>query len=183
MPQLPPLSLSIVLALALSVAMTVVGVTLLFTHDRTHDELDQWVDFSFSRDTLRRALSYYRFIGYAMTGAYVLFVLSCLHLEWDGYQVFAENNQPGAKPVWAGPFQVMLFALDLVLRGGFFDFMQHFDLGISRVWMNRKAWGFVVYAFVFRMFFGLTLLRILISFVWIYGKIQRMKEASRKVEG
>lgn len=76
----------------------------------------------------------------------------------------------------------MLFALDLVLRGGFFDFMQHFDLRISHVWMNKKAWGFVWYAFVFRMFYGLTLLRILISFIWIYGKIRRARDAARKLQ-
>ena len=183
MPLLPPLSLSIVFALAFSVAMTVIGLTLLFTHDRKHGELEEWVDFSFSRETLRRALGYYRLLGYSMLAAYVLFVLSCLHLQWDGYQVFAENNLRDARPVWAGPFTVMLFALDLVLRGGFFDFMQHFDLGVSHVWMNRQAWGFVAYAFVFRMFFGLTLLRILISFIWLYGKIQRVKEANKRMEG
>lgn len=180
---LPPLSLSIILALALAVAMSVVGVTLLFTHDRKHDELDQWVDFSFSRDTLRQALNYYRLTVYAMILAYVLFVLNCLHLQWDGYQIFAENNLPGARAVWANPGTVMLFALDLVLRGGFFDFMQHFDLGISHVWMNRRVWPFMVYSFVFRMFFGLTLLRILLSFVWIYGKIHRAREAAKRVDG
>ena len=180
---LPPLSLSIVCALALSVAMTVVGLTLLFTHDRKQEDLEQWVDFSFSRETLRQALGYYRLLGYAMAAAYVLFVINCIHLQWDGYQIFAENNQPGAKPIWANPVLVMIFAADLVLRGGFFDFMQHFDWGISHVWMNRKAWGFVWYAFIFRMFFGLTLLRILISFIWMYGKIRRVKEASRRMEG
>lgn len=179
---LPPLSISIIFALALSVAMTVVGTTLLFTHDRKNDELDQWVDFSFSRETLRQALNYYRLIGYAMLAAYILFVINCIHLQWDGYQIFAENNQLGAKPVWANPFQVMLFALDMVLRGGFFDFMQHFDWGVSHVWMNRTNWLFVLYAFVFRMFFGLTLLRILISFIWMYGKIKRIKEAHKKLE-
>jgi hypothetical protein len=181
MPILPPLSLSVIFALALSVAMTVVGLTLFFTHDRKHDDLEQWVDFSFSRETLRQALNYYRLLGYAMVTAYVLFVVNCLHLQWDGYQVFAESNLPGAKPIWAGPITVMLFALDLVLRGGFFDFMQHFDIGVSHAWMNRRAWGFVWYSFIFRMFFGLTLLRILISFIWIYGKIRRVKEASRNI--
>lgn len=179
---LPPLSLSIIFALALAVAMTVVGVTLLFTHDRTQEDLEQSIDFSFSRESLRSAFIYYRVIGYSMIGAYVLFVISCIHLQWDGYQIFAENNTIGAKPTWANPFLVMLFAADLVLRGGFFDFMQHFDLGISHIWMNRKNWGFVWYAFVFRMFFGLTLLRILISFIWIYGKIRRIKEAAKSLE-
>lgn len=182
MTSLPPLSLSIIFALALSVAMTVVGLTLLFTHDRKQEDLEQWVDFSFSRETLRQALGYYRLLGYSMAAAYILFVISCLHLQWDGYQIFAENNQPGAKPIWANPIVVMIFALDLVLRGGFFDFMQHFDVGVSHAWMNRKAWGFVWYAFIFRMFFGLTLLRIIISFIWIYGKIRRMKEVSKGME-
>jgi hypothetical protein len=182
MTVLPPLSLSIVFALVLAVAMSVVGVTLLFTHDRKHEELDQWVDFSFSRETLRQALAYYRLLGYSMIVAYVLFVINCLLLQWDGYQIFAENNLVGARAVWANPVQVMVFALDLVLRGGFFDFMQHFDLGVSHMWMNRRAWGFVWYAFIFRMFFGLTLLRIIISFIWIYGKIHRAREASRRID-
>ena len=43
-------------------------------------------------------------------------------------------------------------------------------------------WGFVGYAFIFRMFFGLTLLRILISFIWIYGKIHRAREASKRLK-
>jgi hypothetical protein len=174
---LPPLSLSILLALALSVAMTVVGVTLLFTHERTQEQFDQWVDFSFSRDTLRKALTYYRVIGISMGVFYVLFVISCLLLQWDGHQLFAN----GQNPTWAGPFTVMMFAFDLVLRGGLFDFMQHFDLSISHVGMNRKAWGFVWYAFIFRMFYGLTLLRILISFVWIYGKIHRARDAASRL--
>jgi hypothetical protein len=179
---LPPLSLSIIFALALGVAMSVVGVTLLFTHERKHEELDQWVDFSFSRETLRQALDYYRLLGYSMIVAYVLFVINCLLLQRDGYQIFAENNLVGARAVWANPVEVMVFALDLVLRGGFFDFMQHFDLGVSHMWMNRRAWGFVWYAFIFRMFFGLTLLRIIISFIWIYGKIHRAREASRNID-
>lgn len=174
---LPPLTLSIVFALAFSVAMMVVALTLFFTHDRNHDDLEQSVDFSFSRDTLRRALNYYRIMGYAMLAAYVLFVISCLHLQWDGHQVFARDGTP----VWAGPFQVMLFALDLVLRGGFFDFMQHFDLKVSQIWMNRNAPAFVVNAFVFRMFFALTLLRMLISFFWIYSKITRVRDAERRI--
>jgi hypothetical protein len=177
MPVLPPLTLSIIFALALSVAMTVVALTLFFTHDRNHEDLEQSVDYSFSTLTMGRALNYYRISGYAMLAAYVLFVASCLHLQWDGHQVFAK----GDTPVWAGPFQVMLFALDLVLRGGFFDFMQHFDLKVSQVWMNRKTWAFVVYAFVFRMFFALTLLRMLISFFWIYSKISRVREAERRM--
>jgi hypothetical protein len=176
---LPPLTLSIVFALAFSVAMMVVALTLLFTHDRNHDDIEQSVDFSFSGETMRRALTYYRILGYAMLAAYVLFVFSCLHLQWDGHQVFERDG----RPVWAGPIQVMLFALDLVLRGGFFDFMQHFDLRVSHVWMNRKAWGFVWYAFVFRMFFALTLLRMLISFFWIYSKITRVRGATRRLEG
>jgi hypothetical protein len=38
--------------------------------------------------------------------------------------------------------------------------------------MNRKAFWFIWYAFIFRMYYGVTLIKILVSFVWIYGKIQ-----------
>lgn len=176
--SLPPLTLSIIFALTFSVAMTVVALTLFFTHDRNHEDLEQSVDYSFSGETMRRALNYYRVLGYAMLAAYVLFVFSCLHLQWEGHQIFARDG----KPVWAGPFQVMLFGFDLVLRGGFFDFMQHFDLHVSQVWMHRGAWGFVVYSFIFRMFFALTLLRMLISFFWIYSKITRVRGATRRLQ-
>lgn len=175
--SLPPLTLSIIFALAFSVAMMVVALTLFFNHDRNHEDLEQSVDFSFSGETMRRALNYYRVLGYAMLAAYVLFVFSCLHLQWDGHQIFARDG----RPVWAGPFQVMLFGLDLVLRGGFFDFMQHFDLRVSQVWMNRSAWGFVLYAFVFRMFYALTLLRMIISFFTIYSKITRVKRVESRL--
>lgn len=175
--SLPPLTLSIMFAIAFSAAMMIVALTLFFTHDRNHEDLEASVDYSFSGETMRRALNYYRVLGYAMLAAYVLFVLSCLHIQWEGHQVFARNG----KAVWAGPIQVMLFGLDLVLRGGFFDFMQHFDLHVSQVWMNRQATWFVWYSFIFRMFFALTLLRMLISFFWIYSKMNRVRAAERRL--
>ena len=80
----------------------------------------------------------------------------------------------------ASPIAVSLFTLDLVLRGGFFDFMQHFDMTLSHVGMNRKTRGFVWYAFMFRMFYGLTMFKILFSFLWIYGKISLNRETRRR---
>ncbi len=175
--MLPPLTLSIIFALAFSLAMMVVALTLFFTHDRNHEDLEASVDYSFSGETMRRALNYYRVLGAAMLAAYVLFVFSCLHIQWEGHQVFARDGTP----TWAGPIQVMLFGIDLVLRGGFFDFMQHFDLHVSQVWMNRQTTWFVWYSFIFRMFFALTLLRMLISFFWIYSKMNRVRAVERRM--
>lgn len=90
----PPLSLSIIFALALAVAMTVVGITLLFTHERTQEQFDQWVDFSFSGATLRQALTYYRVIGISMVVFYVLFMINCLLLQWDGHQILPTALSP-----------------------------------------------------------------------------------------
>ena len=74
-----------------------------------------------------------------------------------------------------------MFTLDLVLRGGFFDFMQHFDMTLSHITMNREVRGFVWYSFLFRMFYGLTMFKILLSFLWIYGKISVNREVRRRV--
>ncbi|MCL4767839.1 MAG: hypothetical protein KJZ80_16550 [Hyphomicrobiaceae bacterium] len=166
---------AVLLALAIAALMIAASVFILFYHDRKHEELDQWVDFSFSRDTLRNALTYYRFMAVSMLVFYVLFTISCLLLQAEGRHIFASGNEP----LHAGPIAASMFTFDLVLRGGFFDIMEHFDLGVSPVAMNRKSLWFVWYAFVFRMFYALTLIKILISFVWIYGKIRMARQVFR----
>jgi hypothetical protein len=160
------MTVPVLLALGLAVAMVGATVFIIFYHDRKHDELDRWVDFAFSGERLRHALMYYRFMAVSMLVFYVLFTISCLLLQADGHAIFAH----GGEPVFAGPIGTSLFALDLVLRGAFFDIMEHFDLGVTATGMNRKAFWFIWYAFIFRMYYGVTLIKILVSFVWIYGK-------------
>jgi hypothetical protein len=167
------MTFAMLLALGLAVAMIATSVFIIFYHDRKHDELDQWVDFAFSRERLRHALTYYRFMAVSMLVFYVLFTISCLLLQAEGHQIFAH----GQEPVFSGPIGTSFFALDLVLRGGFFDIMEHFDLGVTAVAMNREASWFVWYAFVFRIYFGVTLIKILVSFVWIYGKSRMAHQA------
>jgi hypothetical protein len=170
------MSFSILLALALAATMVATSVFIIFYHDTKHEEIEERVDYSFSGDTLRRALGYYRFMAVSMLVFYVLFTCSCLVLQFEGYLLFS-STLDGRTPIAAGPIATALFSLDLVLRGGFFDIMEHFDLGVSPVFLNRKAFWFVWYSFVFRMFFGLTLLKILFSFVWIYGKARLATKA------
>lgn len=162
--------ISIPITIALTIAMIVVTTYIWFTHDARHRDLDSWIDYGFSRETLLHALLYYRFMALSMLVFYVLFTVSCLMLQRDGYVIFADATGP----TQAGPFATAVFAFDMVLRGAFFDFMQHFDLRVTHLQMNRTgARLFVWYAFVFRMFYGLTLLRVLFSFAWIWTKIRR----------
>lgn len=159
---------SLVAAAVLSVMMIGTVIFIIFYHDSKHEELDRWVDFSFSGNTLRQALGYYRFMAVSMLFFYVLFTCSCLYLQYQGYQIFSD----GQKPVHGGPIAVAFFSLDLVLRGGFFDVMEHFDLRVSSLYINKGSMWFWIYSFIFRIFYGLTLIKILISFAWIYGKIR-----------
>lgn len=165
----------VLLAVGLAVTMVAATVFIVFYHDRKHDELDQWVDFAFSRERLGHALTYYRFMAVSMLVFYVLFTISCLLLQAEGHQIFAH----GTEPVFAGPIATSLFTLDLVLRGGFFDIMEHFDLGVTPVVMNGSAFWFIWYAFIFRMYYGVALIKILVSFVWIYGKIRMAHQKHR----
>ena len=169
-------TLSVVFALMTAVGMVVVTSYILFQHDRNHEKFEAWVDFSFTAEALRRALDYYRVMAVSMLFTYVLFTVSAVWLQADGIPLFAENRVP----VKAGPIAVSLFTLDLVLRGGFFDFMQHFDMTLSHIHMNRKVRWFVWYAFIFRMFYGLTMFKILLSFLWIWGKIKLHREAEKR---
>ncbi len=172
------MTFSVIMALVLAGAMATNAIVTWFFHDRKHHELDQWVDYGFSRETLRHALLYYRFMGISMLVFLVLFVVSCLLLQGDGHQLFTDQRR-GGNPVQGGPITISFFALDLMLRGAFFDIMEHFDLSITHLHMNRTSRGFVWYCFVFRTYYGLTLLRILVSFVWIWTKITAARKGQQ----
>jgi len=164
--------LSISAAVLLSLAMIAATIFIFFYHDRKHHELDRWVDFGFSAATLRHALLYYRFVGIAMLVFFVLFVVSVLWLQRDVLQpLFLEGKEQGI----IGFIAVFFFALDLVTRGSLFDFMQHFDLRLTPLRMNRQLPWFVWYCFVFRMFYALALVKVLFSFVWIFTKIRAIR--------
>jgi len=167
------LSIPVLFALLLAVAMTVVATLTWFFHDRKHEELEQWVQYGFSRETLRQALIYYRSMGISMLVFLVLFVVSCLMLQSEGAPLFWDQTR---QPVTGGPIGTTVFALDLVLRGGLFDIMEHFDLSITQLQMNRQNRWFVWYCFAFRMYYGLTLIRIAFSFVYMWAKIQTAKK-------
>ena len=172
------LQFSIIAALVIAAAMVITVVFIIFYHDSKHDEIDRWVNFSFSGNALRQALAYYRFMAISMLFFYILFTISCLFLQADGFKIFSD----GEEPVYGGPISVALFSLDLVLRGGFFDVMEHFDLRIGSLYINKGSAWFWIYSFVFRIFYGLTLIKILISFAWIYGKIRLARQAHTQSE-
>ena len=174
--MLPGLTIAVVFAMITAAAMIVITGYILLQHDANHEKFAAWVDFSFTSEALARALDYYRVMAVSMLFTYVMFTLSAVWLQWDGVPLFIENGQP----VKASPISVSLFTLDLVLRGGFFDFMQHFDIALSHIHMNRQVRGFVWYAFIFRMFYGLTMFKILLSFLWIYGKISVNRDLRRR---
>ncbi|MEQ1611793.1 MAG: hypothetical protein ABL904_03500 [Hyphomicrobiaceae bacterium] len=182
MPALALPSFAILLCIALTVAMSMMSIYIVFTHQERQEEIDSWVDYSFSREMLGRAFHYYRWIGVSMIVVYVLFTISCLLLQAEGYVIFSD----GKMPVNAGPIATSFFTIDLMLRGGLFDFMQHFDLRASHLYLNRQAPWFVWYSFVFRMYFGFTLVRLLFSLAWVLAKVrvmrQRQREASEQLK-
>lgn len=153
------------LALGNAAAMIGSAVFVFFFHDRRHEDIEQWVDFAFSAHMLGRMLVYYRAIGVLMGVFFVLFVLNLVQLQdVSGVRLFAEGQ--------GSLLAITMFAFDLVLRGALFDWMEHFDWSVSPLSMNRETFWLVIYAFVFRMFYALTLLKILVSFAWIRGKIR-----------
>lgn len=165
---------SVMMAIALSMAMIAVAVFTWFYHDTKHRDLDSWIQYGFSGDTLRHVLIYYRSMGISMLIFYVLFVVSCLALQSEGFRLFVDRDH---NPVTAGPIGAALFGLDLVLRGGFFDIMEHFELSVTPLLMDRSDRWFVIYCFVFRIYYGLTLIRIALSFVWIWARLARARKA------
>lgn len=160
-------SVPTIFAAGLSVAMAAVAFLTWFYHDSKHRDLDSWIQYGFSGDTLRHVLLYYRSMFVSMLVFYVLFVLTCILLQGETQELFTEDG----RVVAAGPFGIAVFSLDLVLRGGLFDIMEHFDLHVTALQMNRAAPWFVIYCFVFRMYYSLTLIRLALSFAWIWARI------------
>ena len=99
---------SILAAIAISAMMIGTVIFIIFYHDSKHDEIDRWVDFAFSGNTLRQALGYYRFMAVSMLFFYVLFTCSCLYLQHEGFMIFSN----GSEPVFGGPIATALFAED-----------------------------------------------------------------------
>ena len=50
------------------------------------------------------------------------------------------------------PISIILYQLDLMLRGALFDFMEHTHRSISPITINQNAMAFVYYTLMFRMF-------------------------------
>jgi hypothetical protein len=50
------------------------------------------------------------------------------------------------------PASVLLYQLDLMLRGALFDFMEHTHRSVSPIALNQNATAFVYYTLLFRMF-------------------------------
>lgn len=170
------ITLEIWFALFNAGAMIFAAIFVVFFHDRRYADIEQWIDYSFSHQVLKRVILYYRGLAALMAIFFVLFVISMIILQRGaGIMLFAEG-----KASIAG---MTLFALDLLARGALFDWMEHFELRFTPLHMNREMTWFVIYAFVFRMFYGLTLLKILISFAWIYGKIRVAKREAMRREG
>lgn len=153
------------LALGNTIAMILAAISIVFLHDRKYADIEQLVSYSFSTDVIHRVLLYYRGFISMMLLFFITFSLSVYALQsLDGLQLFEEGR--------GSLLGVMAFGFDLVARGAFFDWMEHFQWSLTPLSMNREHTWFVLYAFVFRMFYALTLLRLLLSFVLIWRKIR-----------
>jgi hypothetical protein len=80
-----------------------------------------------------------------------LFVLAalCFYLSILGWSRVSASvfTQPIVSPT-----SVMLYQVDLMLRGALFDFMEHTRRSVSPITINQSATAFVYYTLAFRMF-------------------------------
>jgi hypothetical protein len=86
-----------------------------------------------------------------------LFVLAalCFYLSILGWSRVASSvfNQPDLHAT-----SIMLYQLDLMLRGALFDFMEHTHRSISPVTIDQRGTAFVYYTLLFRMFVAVYLI-------------------------
>ena len=74
----------------------------------------------------------------------VCFYISILAWSRVNGSIFAETS--------VSPASVLLYQLDLMLRGALFDFMEHTHRSVSPIVINQNGTAFVYYTLLFRMF-------------------------------
>jgi hypothetical protein len=81
----------------------------------------------------------------------VVFVLTamCFYISILAWSRVSEAVFNQASP---SPMNILLYQLDLMLRGALFDFMEHTHRSISPITVNQHATAFVYYTLMFRMF-------------------------------
>ena len=91
----------------------------------------------------------------AQLGALFVLAALCFYLSILGWSRVATSvfNQPDVHAT-----SVMLYQLDLILRGALFDFMEHTHRSISPVTIDQRATAFVYYTLLFRMFVAVYLI-------------------------
>lgn len=152
-----------------AVLFSAAGAFVFFYHYRISEDIEQQVDYSFSHSVMRTFVLYYRSLAIPMIVFFFLFVASLWFIQ---HSIASPLFEGGAATLPA----ILTFSFDLVLRGAFFDFMEHFDLWVTPHRMNKELFWFVAYAFTFRMFYAVTLLRLLMSFAWLWGKIRLTRD-------
>jgi hypothetical protein len=68
---------------------------------------------------------------------------------------------------------VVSFTIDLVARGLLFDIVEHFDLSFTRARMNYSNWSYVIFAFVFRLYVSLLILKTIVDNFSVYLNLRR----------
>ena len=85
----------------------------------------------------------------AQLGALFVLASLCFYLSILGWSRVAPSVFAYANASAGG---VLLYQLDLMLRGALFDFMEHTHRSISTIRINPSATAFVYYTLLFRMF-------------------------------
>jgi hypothetical protein len=85
----------------------------------------------------------------AQLGALFVLAALCFYLSILGWSRVAVSvfNQPDVHMT-----NIMLYQLDLMMRGALFDFMEHTQRSISPVTIDQRATAFVYYTLLFRVF-------------------------------
>jgi hypothetical protein len=85
----------------------------------------------------------------AQLSALFLLAALCFYFSILGWSRVSSSvfTQPAVSPV-----SVLLYQLDLMLRGALFDFMEHTHRSLSPISINQRATAFVYYTLAFRMF-------------------------------
>jgi hypothetical protein len=85
----------------------------------------------------------------AQLGALFVLAALCFYLSIIGWSRIAPDVFARAD---AGAGSMLLYQLDLMLRGALFDFMEHTQRSISPIRINPSATAFLYYTLLFRMF-------------------------------
>jgi hypothetical protein len=78
------------------------------------------------------------------------------------------------------PLKIVVFVVDLFLRGALLDVMEHFKLQVGTLKINQHLWLYKVYAFTYRAYVAFFIIATIMRYLRVIYGLRKMREEDQQ---